>query len=233
MLIYSAVTMLLMVAASAALSFNSVSVMAKAPATQLIMERRRRRARVWQSPGHMKGDPYRTPPREYVQERLDQVAAAAARYVGFKVDRPWVENLKLEPMLRWAGLNLVRVVIDAMAIGLVLPLLPGVQFTGTASTALALGALYGLCLLGYMLLLVLIFVLVKVCSNTPLEVVGLMALLLGMLATPWAVLKAVDLFADSFNMTGVLGTMLAGLVMAVVRSLGGSKKKNEHADERG
>jgi len=226
-MIYSAATMLLMVAASAALTFYCVSVMTKAPATLLIREQRRRRARVSRTPRHASGDPYRTPPREYIQERLDRVAEAAARHVGFNVTRSWLDDVSALSVVRFLIRSVWRIVVDTLLIGLVLPLLPGVQFTGTASTAVGLSALYNLCLLGCVLLVALIFMLAKVCRNTPLEVAGMLALLLGVLATPWAALKAVDLFSDSFNTTGVLGTILAGLVMAVVRSFGGSKKKTE------
>src|SRR5215471_18718323 len=100
MMIYSAVTMLLMVAASATLSFYSVGVMTKGPATLLISQWRRRRLRASHTPKHTGGDPYRTPPREYIQERLDQVAEVAARYVGFNVTRSSLDNLSAERVLR-------------------------------------------------------------------------------------------------------------------------------------
>jgi len=228
-MIYSTVTVVLLVAASAVLSFYSIRVMTKAPATLLISKRRRRRTQVSQPVEQPCGHPYRTPGRiDDPVEKLNQVAEAAAVYVGFKVSRSWLNDLSAERVFTWVRRNLWRIAVDAAIIGLVLPLLPGVQFTGTASTAVELAVLHSLCLVGCGLLLALIFMLVKVCSNTPLAVPGFLALLVGLLATPWAALKAVDLFADSFNMSGVLGTILAGLVMAVVRSLsGGSKKESK------
>src|SRR4030095_1924567 len=133
-----------------------------APATLLISQRRRRRLHVSQTPNHAGGHPYRTPPREYVQERLDQVAAAAARCVGVSIDRSWLKDLNVEHIVKWVYRMLVRIAFDALLIGLVLPLLPGVQFAGTAGTAIGLAALYNLCLVGCALVLSLIFMLVKV-----------------------------------------------------------------------
>ena len=226
-MIYSAVTMLLMVAASAALSFYSVSVMTKARAPLLISQRRRRRARVAQRPQEASGHPYRTPPREDVQERLDQVAEAAARYVGFSINRSWLDDLSAEQVLRWVFGNLWRIAIDALLIGFVLPLLPGVQFTGTATTAVGLAALYSLCLLAAVLLLVPIVMVMKHSRDGGVQGICLIAVLFGMLSMPVGALMAVDWLSSTFNMSGAFSTILASLVMVIVRASLGSKKQSK------
>src|SRR4029453_5249265 len=114
-MIYSAVAMLLMVA-SATLSFYCVSAMTKAPATLLISQRRRRRLHVSQTPNHAGGHPHRAPPREYVQERLDGVGAAAARCGGVSIDRSWLKDLNVEHIVKWVYRMLVRIAFDALLI---------------------------------------------------------------------------------------------------------------------